>query len=115
MNSLEKTVLIRQAAVTSLLETYVATHLSQADDFLLDLVLNGAEESPYPLQQWLEALYLVGQWLDDRGLSLPLENQIGYVACSAEAGSAYASLTQLSVQVADMLENYGCDEAQTIC
>ncbi len=105
--------LIKEAAVTPRLEGYVATHFSGDDGALLDLLLSEAEESPYPMQQWLEALILVDQWLNERGLSLPLENQIGYVACSAEAGSAYATLTQLSVQVAEMLENYGCDTAQS--
>jgi hypothetical protein len=106
------TALIREAAVTPLLEGYVATHFSGNDGFLLNLLFSEAEESPYSLQQWLESLLLFDQWLDRCGLFLPLENQIGYVACSAEAGSAYATLTQLSVQVAEMLENYGCDEAQ---
>jgi hypothetical protein len=104
--------LIKEAAVTPLLMNYVATHFSGDDGFLLDLLLSDAEESPYPLQQWLEALLFVDQWLVQCGLSLPLENQIGYVACSAEAGSAYATLTQLSVQVAEMLETYGCDAAR---
>lgn len=112
MDLIKKTALIQRAAVTPHLEAYVATHLLRLDSILLDLLLNEAEESPYPLQQWLEALHLINQWMDQRGLSLPIENQIAYVACSAEAGSAYATLTQLSAQVADMLENYGCDEAQ---
>lgn len=106
-------VLIKEAAVTPRLEDYVATRLSGDDGVLLDLLLSEAEESPYPLQQWLEALLLVDQWLNEYGLLLSLENQIGYVACSAQAGSAYATLTQLSVQVAEMLESYGCDAAQS--
>lgn len=112
MNLTHMTALIKAAAVTPLLDGYVAKHFSGDDGSLLDLLLSEAEESPYPLQQWLEALFLFDQWLDRCGLFLPLENQIGYVACSAEAGSAYATLTQLSVQVAEMLENYGCDGAQ---
>lgn len=76
------------------------------------MLLTAAEESPYPLRQWLEALVLFEQWLVTRRLSLPIANQIGYVACSVEGGSAYATLTQLPVQVCEILENYGCDDAE---
>lgn len=111
MDLTHMTALMKEAAVQPLLKDYVATHFSGDDAVLLELLFSEAEERPYPLQQWLEALVLVDRWLDQRGLSLPLEDQIGYVACSAEAGTAYATLTQLSVQVSEMLENYGCDAA----
>lgn len=52
---------------------------------LQDVRLSEAGESPYPLRQWLEALHLFDRWLDTRGLSLPIENQISYVSYSAEA------------------------------
>ena len=114
MDLIKISTLIKQAATTPNLEAYVATHFTGADGFHSNLLLSKADENPYPLQQWLEALHLFEQWLDHRGLSLPLENQIGYVACSAEAGSAYSTLTQLPTQVIEMLENYGCDDAQKI-
>ncbi len=101
--------LIRGVADSPALIAYLEANF--ADAHLRDFLLSEAEESPYPLRQWLEALRLFDQWLDTRRLSLPIENQIAYVACSSEGGSAYAALTQLPVQVEEMLEMFGCDEA----
>ncbi|MDH4444068.1 MAG: hypothetical protein QE267_02955 [Akkermansiaceae bacterium] len=101
--------LIRGLADSPTLIAYLEANF--ADAHLRDFLLSEAEESPYPLRQWLEALHLFDQWLDTRRLSLPIENQIAYVACSSEGGSAYATLTQLPAQVEEMLEMFGCDEA----
>jgi hypothetical protein len=94
--------------------SYLELRFAKSCCNLSELLIIKAEDSPYPLQQWLEALVLFEQWLTTRRLSLPIENQISYVACSAEAGSAYATLTQLPDQVIDMLDHYGCDEAELI-
>lgn len=90
---------------------YLDTHFGRVASHLPDLLLTEAEESPYPLCEWLEALHQFDKWLKAHGLILPIENQIGYIACAAQAGAAYANLTQLPAQLAEMLENYGCDEA----
>lgn len=105
--------LINETKDSPNLGAYLKTHFIDADPDRAHLLLDEAEESPYPLRQWLEALQFFDQWLDNRGLSLPIENQIGYIACSAESGSAYATLTQLPVQLEEMLDTYGCDDAVT--
>ncbi len=107
-------ILLSEVAESPDLITYVETNFADTEFNLLDLLFTKAEETPYPLRQWLEALLLFDQWLDSRKLILPIANQISYVACSAEAGSAYATLTQLPFQVSEMLENYGCDDAVAI-
>lgn len=109
MNEMKLDCWIRGVADSPALVAYLEENF--LDDNLPDFLLNEAEESPYPLLQWLEALHLFDQWLEIRGLSLPIKNQIAYVACSSESGSAYATLTQLPAQVEEMLETYGCDEA----
>lgn len=111
MKSREINIILQEVAESPALLAYVEAHFTGAGAHLPELLLSEAEDSPYPLSQWLEALQRFDRWLDTRGLSLPLENQISYVGCSAEAGSAYATLTQLPVQVEDMLDNYGCDDA----
>lgn len=109
MNDLKLDCLIHEVADSPALVAYLEKNF--ADSRLPDLLLGKAEESPYPVRQWLEALHLFEHWLNTRRLSLPVENQIAYVACSSEGGSAYATLTQLPARVEEMLENYGCDEA----
>lgn len=113
MQHLKLEKLIKEVISFPALVTYLEANFADTEHNFPDLLLTKAEDSPYPLQQWLEALLLFDQWLHTRGLSLPIPNQIGYIACSAEAGSAYATLTQLPAQVSEMLENYGCDDAET--
>jgi hypothetical protein len=103
--------LVEEVADSPELLGYLETHFSEPGGGLAVRLIDAADESPFPLRQWLEALLVFDQWLDARGLRLPIEPQIGYVACSAEAGCAYPTLTQLPFQVGEMLEHYGCDEA----
>lgn len=103
--------LVEEVADSPELLGYLETHFLEAGEPLARRLVDEADESPFPLRQWLEALLVFDQWLDARGLRLVIELQIGYVACSAEAGSAYPTLTQLPYQVGEMLEHYGCDEA----
>ena len=109
MSNMKLEYLIHEVADSPTLVAYLEKYF--ADSQLPDLLLRAAEESPYPIRQWLEALDLFEHWLNTRKLSLPVKNQIAYVACSSEGGSAYATLIHLPAQVEDMLENYGCDEA----
>jgi hypothetical protein len=102
--------LIKKVAEFPPLVAYLEANFSR-DPYLVSHLLAEADESPFSLQQWVEALYRFDEWLSTHGLSLPVENQIGYVGCSAEAGSAYATLTPLPLQVLEMLETYGCDQA----
>jgi hypothetical protein len=106
-------ILITEAAGSPALTTYLEKHFTTPGCELPELLLTKAEDSPFPLRQWLESLVLFEQWLSAGRLTLPIANQIGYIACSAESGSAYATLTQLPVQVHEMLEQYGCDDAET--
>lgn len=74
-------------------------------------LLEAADESIFPLRQWIESLRTLQSWLDARGLELPLDDQLGYVCCAAESAVAGANLTQLPVLLADLLEAYGCERA----
>jgi hypothetical protein len=111
MNDSAPEILINQVAESPALVAYLEANFQGANAHLATDLVSEADESPFPLRQWVEALLVFDQWLEARGLSVPIEDQIGYVTCSAEAGSAYSTLTQLPTQVEEMLENYGCDAA----
>ena len=74
-------------------------------------LLEAADESEFPLHQWVESLSIAQAWLDARGLELAMGEQIGYVCCAGEAAGAGASLTHLPSLVAEMLETYGFERA----
>lgn len=74
-------------------------------------LLEAADESAFPLRQWVESLRALQSWLDARGLEMPVDDQIGYVCCADESAGAGANMTQLPALVADMLEAYGCERA----
>jgi hypothetical protein len=114
MQHLKLETLITEAAGFPALTTYLEANFTGPGCEFPELLLTKAEDSPFPLRQWLESLVLFEQWLITGGLTLPIANQIGYIACSAESGSAYATLTQLPVQVNEMLEHYGCDDAEPV-
>lgn len=59
--------LIRGVADSPALIAYLEANF--ADAHLRDFLLSEAEESLYPLRQWLEALHLFDQWLDTRGFA----------------------------------------------
>jgi hypothetical protein len=103
--------LIEEVAESQKLVAYLKADFSGANSPLADLLLAEADEGPFSLHQWVEALCLFKEWLETRELALPIENQIGYIGCAAEAGSAYSTLTPLALQVEEMLEAYGCDHA----
>ena len=83
---------------------------SDTEEAIRKLVTN-VDDSPYSLRQWVESLMVFGQWLDVRGLTLPLEEQIGYVCCAAEASVASSTMTHLPDLVGEMLEAYGCERS----
>lgn len=76
------------------------------------LLIETADESPFSLRQWVEALIVLGHWLDARGLYLPMEDQVGYVCCSADAAGSGANLEHLPSLTEAMLQNYGCERAE---
>jgi hypothetical protein len=70
------------------------------------------DESSFSLRQWLEALLTLQAWLAARRLRLPLEEQLGYIGCAAEAAGSGAALSDLPSLVTEMLADYGCERAE---
>jgi hypothetical protein len=89
---------------------YLEAHF-KGEAALQHLLLEEVDDSHFSLQQWVEALIVLQQWLGARGLELPLKDSIGYVSCAAAAAGAGASLSHLPSMVDDLLEAYGCDRA----
>lgn len=112
MHSPKLEILTRDVAEFPVLVAYLEANFTGTEPDLVDLLLTQAGESPYALSAWIDSLVLFRHWLNTHQLTLPITNQISYIACSAEGGSAYATLTQLPAQVQEMLETYGCDAAE---
>ena len=60
---------------------YLDAHFKGADD-LLPALLEQVDESDFSLRDWMEALLVLKQWLEERGLYLPTNDNIGYVSCA---------------------------------
>jgi hypothetical protein len=91
------------------LQTYASEVF--AEDALLRRLLAAVDESVFGPVDWIEALILLSEWLDERGLDLSLEDRIDYVGCVAEAGSAGMRMEDLPSIIRDMLATYGCERA----
>lgn len=74
------------------------------------LLCEYADDSAYDLRQWMDALAVFDQWLQEQNRDeQPLAMLLAYLSCCAE-GQANSSLPlHLSHVLADMLEQYGYD------
>lgn len=81
-------------------------------DVQRDQLLTYVDDSDFSLLDWMEALKLLGHWLDAHDQSMELEDQLGYVSCAVEAAGADARMEHLPSLVSDMLHRYGCERAQ---
>lgn len=70
------------------------------------------DESPYDLQNWLEALEEFHRWLLRNGKQAESKDIIGYISCSAEALRGHPVKPGLADVLKEMLESYGCDAAK---
>lgn len=86
-------------------------NLSKIDRGMLEQLAGLIDESDYDTQQWVEALFALWTWLEDRSMELSLDDQFGYVSCAVESIGAGASYQNLSSLVEEMLATYGCDRA----
>ena len=73
-------------------------------DVQRDRLLAHVDESPFSLLDWMESLKLLGHWLDAHGRTMPVEDQLGYVSCAAEAAGPNVDLAYLPALVSEMLE-----------
>ena len=89
---------------------YLDAHFKGAED-LQRALLEEVDESDFSLRDWIEALLVLNQWLEERSLNLPFNDNIGYVSCAGASAGAGAHLSHLPSLVADLLEQYGCERA----
>jgi hypothetical protein len=89
---------------------YLDAHFKGAED-LQRALLEEVDESDFSLRDWMEALLVLNQWLEERSLNLPINDNIGYVSCAGASAGTGAHLSHLPSLVADLLEQYGCERA----
>jgi hypothetical protein len=99
-----------QFADTPSVLAYLEAHFTGADDLQLAL-LEEVDESDFSLCDWMEALLVLNQWLEERSLKLPISDNVGYVSCAVASAGTGANLSHLPSLVADLLEQYGCERA----
>ncbi|MGC6456297.1 MAG: hypothetical protein ACON46_07200 [Coraliomargaritaceae bacterium] len=81
------------------------------EEVLLKEFLFAVDESVFGLVDWVEAQCVLADWLEERGLVLPVGDRINYLSCVAEAGSGGLALENLSSMIEEMLATYGCERA----
>jgi len=91
---------------------FVEATFSEADDRLREDFVTMVDESPFSLKQWLDALKMMGEWLDARGLKLPLRDRLGYISCAADSAGPAGGMDHLPSLVEEMLNQYGCERAE---
>ncbi|MGJ8641082.1 MAG: hypothetical protein ACSHYA_16955 [Opitutaceae bacterium] len=90
---------------------FVEAHFNGADQAAWDEFLELVDQSDFSLRDWVEAMRVIGQWLDGRGLRMEFGDQVGYVSCASASAGAGANLAYLPGLVDEMLTTYGCERA----
>lgn len=71
-----------------------------------DVLFANCDASSHGLEQWIDALDSLSEWLEKHGRHETLMKCLGYISCASE-GSPEVSLPWVVVQ---MLEQYGMDK-----
>lgn len=110
---LEMGVFAEQCANSPQLLSFLEANFGGSENAAIrQTLLEAADSSDFSLRQWVESLRTLRAWLDARGLILPVEDELGYIGCAAEAAGAGSNLSYLPALVTEMLETYGCDRAE---
>jgi hypothetical protein len=111
MNQLESKQSWPQLAESPRQLAYLEAHFTNAAAPLSRTLLEAVDASHFSLGAWVEALLVLSQWLEARGLVLCIEDQLAYTECACAAAGAGASLSDLPSLVQDLLQAYGCERA----
>ena len=69
------------------------------------------DESDFSLVDWVDSLNALYHWLERGGLTLTLQDGLGYVSCAAKSVGSSSTLNHLPSLVHDFLDQYGCELA----
>lgn len=89
---------------------WIAAHLTGPG--LVEALLQLVDDSPYSLAQWIDAFIVLEQWLEAQRRCASIQEQLGYVHCSAAAAGSGASLTTLDAVVREMLDAHGFEHSR---
>jgi hypothetical protein len=112
MKEIDIQILCEQFADSPARLAWFEANLAGADSSWIQGFLRDVDDSEFPFGQWIDALIVLGQWMDARALKADLEDQVGYVHCASASGGA--NLVPLSAVLEDMLETYGFERAEKI-
>jgi len=101
----------REFADSPKVVAYLEANFQESNTTEWCALIDAADESHFSLRMWVDALIVVGHWLDAHSMEMSMTDQIGYVCCAGEAAGAGANLEHLPALVESMLEQYGCDRA----
>lgn len=109
MDAIQLEPLFRQLSGSPRRLAWVEAYLTEQES--VSTLLEVVDESPYSLRHWVDALIVLGQWMQVRGLRATLQDQLGYVGCACEAAGSGANLTTLPAIVSEMLDEHGFEGA----
>ncbi len=84
-----------------------SSNLKQDDFSLLGEIEKRSSDSAYTVEEWLQAMEVLVQYLIRAGRSSSLDMLLGYLACSADYLSQSVVSPSFSEGVADFLEEFG--------
>ena len=95
------------------LVAWVEGHLVEHGGTLSTTLIDAVDESPFSLRQWVEALVVMGEWLQSHRYAADLDDQIGYIGCACASVRTNPVEQSLPLLVEEMLAEYGFDRASS--
>jgi len=83
----------------------LAARIASDVDSNVSKIANACDQSCHSLEDWLEAIDAIYDWLEKRSRATPFYNAVGYVACASEVSKNES----LPKAVKKMLDEYGVD------
>ena len=77
----------------------------------LELFVSAVDNSDYPLNEWLDALDTMTEWLTKRDRIMSIPNKIQYLNCATEIMAKGAHLDNFATAIDSILEQYGCERS----
>lgn len=98
------------AAILALADGISSDDSLAQDSSLKDLLLSFSDESPFSVDQWVEAIEKLLLRLRNDSRRATFSRILGYIACAGEFGASHLESTPLPALVLQMYDHYGLED-----
>lgn len=99
------------AALTAICHWLQQKESAEQQDVLLQSLQSAVDDSPFPIEDWLESLSCLHDWLKQNGKRASFDDALGYIECSASMAEMTNRTATFPQTTESMLKEHGFDAA----